>query len=81
LTNFNEFYGDLWASITFPHQECHNYALFKAKPKGLISRTSPSKGITQHKASVENYNFSHDTWASVMKKKKIMNSWLLYVDG
>ncbi len=25
MTNFNEFYGDLWASITFPHQECHNY--------------------------------------------------------
>jgi hypothetical protein len=23
--NFDEFYGDLWASITFPHQECHNY--------------------------------------------------------
>jgi hypothetical protein len=27
LTNFNEFYGDLWASITFPHQKCHNYGI------------------------------------------------------
>jgi hypothetical protein len=49
LTNFNEFYGDLWASITFPRQECHNYE----KSLGAITKKKHIKGSRC-------LHFSHD---------------------
>jgi hypothetical protein len=58
-----------------------NKRLFKAKPKGLISKTPPSKGITQHKTLVENYKFSHGTWQVLWRKKRllIVNYYMLMV--